>query len=129
MSGLSINNIAGMGMDHERTRIEMAMLHLSLVDVSFSSSVEASSFLRSAQSKFSEQLMSNEVTNNKLETKLINDPTNPKANVDGNTYYLNIDPTKEMATLVSATRAYEANVKAYNTNAQMVRSALELGGK
>ncbi|GGY84946.1 flagellar basal-body rod protein FlgC [Cellvibrio zantedeschiae] len=129
MSELSINNIAGMGMDYERTRIEMAMLRLSLVDVSFSSSAEASSFLSNAQSKFSNQLSSSELSNKNITTKSISDPTNPNADIHGNAYYLNIDPTKEMATLVAATRAYEANVKAYNINAQMVRSALELGAK
>lgn len=128
MDNPSIAQISASGMNYERSRVEMATLRLSLVDVSFSSVVEAQSFAKNMQSNFSALLTQNADTSS-FAVKEVKDPSNPNADVDGNIYFLQIDPTKEMATLISATRAYEANTRAYNTNSQMTRAALDIGSK
>lgn len=128
MTDLSINKVSGEGMNFERQRVEMAMLRLSLIDVSFSTPTEASAFAKNAQSKFHSELFADQLQAS-VSTKAIKEPSNPKADSEGNVFYLDIDPTKEMATLVAATRAYEANVKAYNINSQMVRTALDIGNR
>lgn len=56
------------------------------------------------------------------------EPTHPQANASGFVFYPNIDPAAEMMTVMSATRAYEANVAAVNAARAMAQKALEIGG-
>lgn len=57
---------------------------------------------------------------------LVYDPTNPDA-VNGYVQMPNVDIAVEMTDLVTATRAYEANVTAFDAAKQMAVSALALG--
>jgi flagellar basal-body rod protein FlgC len=59
--------------------------------------------------------------------KVVYDPTNPDANSDGNVMMPNVDLSKEMVDLLAASRAYEANVTAFNTGKSMMLKALDLG--
>lgn len=59
--------------------------------------------------------------------KMVYDPTNPDANVDGYVMMPNVDVSKEMIDLLAASRAYEANVTAFNTGKSMMLKALEVG--
>lgn len=126
MSNPSISAIATQGMDFERSRLEIASLRISLANVTFSSMVEAESF---AGNLLASQASSNQVDQDSFTIKSVLDKQNPKADEAGYIYKFDIDPTHEMATLVSATRAYEANVRAYNTNSQMNKAALDIGSK
>ncbi len=54
------------------------------------------------------------------------EPGNPYA-VDGVVQYSNVDPIDEMVSMISAARAYEANVAAFNMTRAMLRSTLEIG--
>jgi len=56
------------------------------------------------------------------------DPGNPAANAQGFVQYPGVDTTVEMMTLMSATRAYEANVSALAAARSMALKALEIGG-
>ncbi|MFV9509864.1 flagellar basal body rod protein FlgC [Tepidibacillus sp. LV47] len=69
-------------------------------------------------------------------TKIINDPTpykrvyqpnHPDADENGFVLYPNVDLLKEMVDMISATRAYEANVTALNATKSMLTKALEIG--
>lgn len=55
------------------------------------------------------------------------DPTHPDANKDGYVAMPNINVMKEMADMISAQRAYEANISALNTTKGMALKALEIG--
>lgn len=55
------------------------------------------------------------------------DPTNPDANNEGYVMMPNVDITKEMVDLMSASRAYEANVTAFNVGKTMSLKALDIG--
>lgn len=55
------------------------------------------------------------------------DPTHPDANADGYVAYPNINIMEEMANMIQATRAYEANVSALQATKDMALSALEIG--
>lgn len=59
--------------------------------------------------------------------KLVYDPDNPDANRDGYVQLPNVDPLKEMVSLMSATRTYEANVTVFNSSKSMMMKALEIG--
>lgn len=59
--------------------------------------------------------------------KLVFNPGHPDADGNGYVRYPNVDPLKEMVDLMSSTRAYEANVTAFNASKGMLMKALELG--
>jgi flagellar basal-body rod protein FlgC len=54
------------------------------------------------------------------------DPGHPDADEEGFVKYPNVDIVTEMTELISATRAFEANVTAFNAAKGMMRKALEL---
>ena len=55
------------------------------------------------------------------------DPNHPDANKDGYVAMPNVNVMKEMADMISAQRAYEANISAMNTTKSMAIKALEIG--
>lgn len=122
MNNMQISQISSMGMDFERNRLEMATLKISLANMSFSSLLEAQQFIDNIKNVQAGSAVD-------ISIKTVLDKQNPSADEFGNVYKFEIDPTHEMATLISATRAYEANVRAYNANSQMNAAALDIGAK
>jgi len=59
--------------------------------------------------------------------KLDYDPTHPDANEDGYVEKPNVEVVQEMVDMMSAYRAYEANITALNTFKDMALKTLELG--
>ena len=55
------------------------------------------------------------------------EPEHPDANEEGYVAYPNINLMEEMANMIQATRAYEANVSALQATKNMAMSALEIG--
>jgi flagellar basal-body rod protein FlgC len=55
------------------------------------------------------------------------EPHHPDANEQGYVAYPNINVMEEMANMISASRAYEANINAMNTTKSMALKALEIG--
>lgn len=55
------------------------------------------------------------------------DPSNPDSNEQGYVMMPNVDVTKEMVDLMATSRAYEANVTAFNAGKSMLVKALEIG--
>ncbi len=55
------------------------------------------------------------------------EPDHPDANEDGYVAYPNINLMEEMANMIMATRAYEANIAAMNATKDMAMTSLELG--
>ena len=56
----------------------------------------------------------------------VHDPTHPDANLDGIVRYPNVNLVIEMINLVSAQRAYEANVNVIMSDRSMTERALEI---
>lgn len=59
--------------------------------------------------------------------RAVQDPGNPYADSQGLVYYSNTNPITEMVDMISASRAYEANLNAFNLTKQMLQSALDIG--
>lgn len=59
--------------------------------------------------------------------KSIKQPGNPMADADGNVRGSNVEPILEMVNMMTASRAYEANVAAFNTAKGMIKNALNIG--
>jgi flagellar basal-body rod protein FlgC len=55
------------------------------------------------------------------------DPGNPYADANGYVKASNVQPVNEMVDMMSASRAYEANIAAFNTEKGMVKAALSIG--
>lgn len=67
------------------------------------------------------------VVQDTLPPRLVYDPGHPDANTEGYVALPNIDPVREMVDMISATRAYEANVTAINAAKTMAMRALDIG--
>lgn len=59
--------------------------------------------------------------------KKVYDPGNPDANAEGYVEMPNVDTITEMVDMISANRAYEANITAMNTTKSMALKTLEIG--
>lgn len=59
--------------------------------------------------------------------KKVYEPGNPDANSEGYVDMPNVDIITEMVNMISATRAYEANVTSINITKNMALKALEIG--
>ena len=56
----------------------------------------------------------------------IHDPSHPDADADGMVLLPNVNATREMADMITAMRAYEANLTAQETFVRMAERALRL---
>lgn len=61
------------------------------------------------------------------EGRMVYDPSHPDANDQGYVIYPNVNVVQEMTDLIDASRAYEANVTAFNATKSMAMKALEMG--
>lgn len=58
--------------------------------------------------------------------KMIHNPSHPDADENGNVAMPNVNVVEEMADMIAASRAYEANVTAFNATKSMLLEALKL---
>lgn len=58
--------------------------------------------------------------------EVVHDPAHPDADAEGNVLFPNVNTTKEMADMILAMRAYEANLNAQDTFVRMAERALRL---
>lgn len=137
-------DISASGMEVQKVRLDAVALNLANVNTTKSINggpyrpVEAVIVERSA-STFTSMLNGiqrdiggveiAELREKDIEPKLVFDPQHPDANEDGFVAYPDINPVSEMVTLMEATRAYEANVRAVNAARTMALKALEIGGQ
>lgn len=59
--------------------------------------------------------------------RMVYDPSHPDSNEEGYVAYPNVNTVTEMTNLIDASRAYEANVTAFNGIKNMMLKALEVG--
>lgn len=67
------------------------------------------------------------VTEDSSPLKTVYDPSHPDADKNGYVSYPNVDVMKEMVELITASRAYEANVTVLNSTKSMLLKTLEIG--
>ena len=68
-----------------------------------------------------------EIIEDERDFKPVYDPLHPDANEDGYVMMPNVDLVKETIDAMSASRAYDANVTAFNAVKAMATKALEIG--
>jgi flagellar basal-body rod protein FlgC len=67
------------------------------------------------------------IVSDRRDFKEVYDPGHPDANADGIVKMPNVSAIEEMTNLLTATRAYEANLTALNNTKRMALKALEIG--
>ena len=132
-------NASGSALNAERTRIEVAISNLT--NAESTRSVDGQPYRRrdvllapDPVNSFDSVLGAATATGVKAAIvedtgpfQVVHDPQHPDADEHGNVLMPNVDSASEMVDLVTAARAYQANLAAINVVRDMVARALELG--
>ncbi len=73
-----------------------------------------------------ENVIVDKVVRDDSKFKMKYDPSHPDANSEGYVAYPNVNPVIEMADLIEATRAYQANVAAFQSSKSIALNAIDL---
>lgn len=136
--------ISAAGMTAEKLRVDVAALNLANANAPLSASgagyqplrVQASTRTPPGARSFDSlvdqgmavaQTLS--VAPYRAPARRVYEPGHPQANKDGFVSYPGVDSLTEMMTLMVASRAYEADVAAFNAAKTMAMKALEIGGR
>jgi len=126
----NISEVIRGSMAYERTRVEVASYNLAIATVALSPGQESPLLRVAPPVSFASQVGLHAPRVQAYqgnETRVVQDPGHPMADHNGMVHYPNIEAAREMATLVSATRAYEANIRSYNSLRAMTLKAFEIG--
>jgi len=146
MSIFNSINISATGLSAERLRMDVISKNIANANttrtanggpykrqvVSFATSNKNTSFSKflNDATKRNSKLKGVEVNGIKEDDsplKKVFDPGHPDANEEGYVLMPNVDIVTEMTNMITATRAYEANVTAMNSTKSMAMKALEIG--
>lgn len=135
-------DVSAAGMNVERTRLDVSALNLANANTTRGPDGLMFKPLRVVtrpSAPFPELLQgalgahalpqSVEVEAIELPPREVYDPGHPDANEKGFVAYPAVNPVSEMVQLIAITRAYEANVRAFNAAKSMALKALEIGGE
>lgn len=87
-----------------------------------------SNFLTSELNKFNKGgVKVSAVIEDKSKFKMVYNPGHPDANEKGYVQMPNVDIMIEMVNMISATRAYEANITSINSTKNIIMKALDIG--
>jgi flagellar basal-body rod protein FlgC len=136
--------ISSAGMALERTRVEVAALNLANAHTTQAAGQPAYSPLRvvaqaASPDAFAAMMLSADPVASAMKPdfhvetagvapRMVHEPGHPMADARGFVSYPGVDPAAEMMVLMSATRAYEANVAAMNMARMLATKALDIGG-
>lgn len=128
MSIESILDATRAGLGHERLRLEAASRNIAAANVPLAAGAEAT---RATVTGFGAHLggISAQMDEQPVATRAVHDPGHPLADAQGMVHYPATDLVQEMTTLMTASRGYEANVRAFNLLRGMVMKAFEIGAK
>jgi flagellar basal-body rod protein FlgC len=133
MSNDAIFAVTRFGLDFERARMEAASQRIATADIPLAQRAaiagsQAASFAGSlgtiGNPEGKPPLAADTGENGERE---VMDPSNPLAGADGMVRFPNVDMAQEMTTLMSAQRAYQADIRAFNTLHGMLMKSLDIG--
>ena len=144
MDYLTALDISASGMSVEKTRLDVTALNLANVNTSRTADGKLFRPLRvvsqPSQTNFENMLSSvginipyqgaeiAAIEEMNTAPRMVQDPGHPDADAKGFVAYPGVNSTAEMVNLITATRTYEANVRALNAAKTMALKALEIGG-
>jgi flagellar basal-body rod protein FlgC len=128
--------ISAAGMSVERLRMDVTALNLANMHVTASSTAGLYRPLRVVtrpqvqdfEQAWVQALPQATVQAVDAAPRMVHEPGHPHADSKGMVAYPGIDHTGEMLNMMTALRAYEANVMAANASRAMAARALEIGG-
>jgi len=140
----AVFHVSAAGMDLEKLRLDTAALNLANMDTSSAPGVAPFRPLRVVSQPVVppfQHWMSVEdvvragetphaaVVEAEVAPRIVHDPADPHADSHGDVRYPGVNHTGEMLNVMSALRAYEANVAALGAARSMAAHALEIGGQ
>lgn len=144
MGYLSTFAISASGMDVEKTRVDITAMNIANMQSTRSADGGPYRPMRVISGERTEQTFASMLDRHekklggvqvlsitKLDTppRLVYEPSHPDADPKGYVHYPGIDHSSEMINLITAMRAYEANLVALNAAKTMAAKALEIGGQ
>lgn len=138
--------ISAAGMAAQQARVEAATLNLANMNTSISPGTEGfrpvTAVIHSASRRFAAMLDESDSAGDDLmlakaelvvqtgaTTRSVYEPGHPDADANGMVAYPAVDHTQEMMTVMTALRAYEANLAALQVTRTLASKALEIGGQ
>ncbi|WP_394670866.1 flagellar basal body rod protein FlgC [uncultured Acinetobacter sp.] len=128
-TNVSIQDVIAFGLKHEKARVEAASYNIAIANVALANK-DASSVLQvKTHPNFLNDIKNNVYLDNvaNYKTRSAYEPNHPLADNKGMVFYPEINTATEMATLVSASRAYDANIRIFNSIKDMTAKAYEIG--
>ena len=128
-TNVSIQDVIAFGLKYEKARVEAASYNIAIANVALPHK-DASSVLQvKTHPSFLNDIKNNVYLDNMVnyKTRSAYEPNHPLADSKGMVFYPEINTATEMATLVSASRAYDANIRIFNSIKDMTAKAYEIG--
>jgi flagellar basal-body rod protein FlgC len=132
MSIESIMDASRAGLSYERLRLDAASRNISAANMPIAPNAAATTAqVIGSAGDFATHVGSDnfEVEQMPIATRTVHDPSHPLADAEGMVHYPATDLVQEMTTLMTASRGYEANVRAFNMLRGMIMKAMEIGSK
>jgi flagellar basal-body rod protein FlgC len=133
MSIESVMEAARVGLSYERMRMDAASRNIAAANLPIApGTVATTAQVVGSVPDFGSQLGGEagfEVRNAPIGTRDVQDPGHPLADAQGMVHYPATDLVGEMTNLMTASRGYEANVRAFNLLRGMEMKAIEIGEK
>lgn len=123
----SILEAARSGMNYERMRLDAASRNIANANVPVAQGKAAT--LWRVDGFDSAVGASPTLGERPADAREVYDPGHPMASREGMVRYPQVDMVQEMTTLMTASRGYEANVRAFNFLRNMMLRAIEIGAK
>lgn len=144
MDFLSSLNISGSGLTAQKLRMDVISQNIANAEVTRTengtpyrrkmvvlSSMNGNGSFRDALDKATKVKTNGVQVKNVVEDQAplvpVYNPSHPDANEEGYVMLPNVNTAQEMIDMLGASRAYEANVTAFNATKSMVLKALEIG--
>lgn len=144
MDFLSSLNISGSGLTAQKLRMDVISQNIANAEVTrtedgtpyrrkmvvLSSLNEGSSFkdvLDNATTVQASGVKVQSIVEDQSDLVPVYNPSHPDANEEGYVMMPNVNTAQEMVDMLSASRAYEANITAFNATKAMALKALEIG--
>lgn len=131
----SVLDAARDGMNYERMRLDAASRNIAGANVPVAAGRNATAWQVDGSqtanpSDFGRMVGQAPVLGERpVDVREVYDPGHPLADGQGMVRYPSIDMVQEMTTLMTASRGYEANVRAFNFLRNMQLRAIEIGAK
>ncbi|MBI5192429.1 MAG: flagellar basal body rod protein FlgC [Nitrospirae bacterium] len=130
-----ILNISASGLEAQRVRMNIIAGNLANAHSTHSpeggpyrrKDVVFSEVLDSMSGNGSGKVNVSEVIEDQRPFQLVYDPQHPDANAEGYVQLPNVNLLEEMVNMISASRAYEANVTTISSAKSMAQKAMEIG--